>query len=42
LGWDQIAFIKNHIGLFYSPVIDGRFLELIGDEAVKLEKEDEK
>jgi hypothetical protein len=34
---DQITFIKERIGLFYGPVIYGRFLELIGDEAVKSE-----
>lgn len=32
---DQLAFIKERIGVFYSPVIYGRYLELIGDEAVK-------
>jgi len=37
---DQIAFIKERIGIIYSPVIYGRFLELIGDEAVKLTTED--
>jgi hypothetical protein len=31
---DQVTFIKDRIGLFYGPVIYGRFLELIGDEAV--------
>jgi hypothetical protein len=36
---DQVAFIKERIGLFYGPVIYGRFLELIGDEAVKQEKD---
>jgi hypothetical protein len=32
---DQISFLKERIGLFYSPVVYGRFLELIGDEKVK-------
>jgi hypothetical protein len=32
---DQVSFIKERIGLFYGPVIYGRFLELIGDETVK-------
>jgi hypothetical protein len=32
---DQVAFIKERVGLFYGPVIYGRFLELIGDETVK-------
>jgi hypothetical protein len=32
---DQVGFIKERIGLFYGPVVYGRFLELIGDEAVK-------
>jgi hypothetical protein len=32
---DQVAFIKERVGFFYGPVIYGRFLELIGDEAVK-------
>jgi hypothetical protein len=36
---DQISFIKERIGLFYGPVIYGRFLELIGDEAVKMDKD---
>lgn len=31
---DQVQFIKERIGLFYGPVIYGRFLELIGDETV--------
>jgi len=32
---DQVAFVKERIGLFYSPVVYGRFLELIGDETVR-------
>jgi hypothetical protein len=32
---DQVSFIKERVGLFYGPVIYGRFLELIGDETVK-------
>ncbi len=32
---DQVAFLKERIGLFYGPVVYGRFLELIGDEAVQ-------
>jgi hypothetical protein len=31
---DQVGFIKERIGLFYGPVVYGRFLELIGDQAV--------
>lgn len=34
---DQVTFIKERIGIFYGPVIYGRFLELIGDETVRLE-----
>jgi hypothetical protein len=33
---DQIQFVKERIGLFYGPVIYGRFLELIGDETVSV------
>jgi hypothetical protein len=33
---DQVSFIKERIGLFYGPVIYGRFLELIGDETVSV------
>jgi hypothetical protein len=33
---DQVQFIKERIGLFYGPVIYGRFLELIGDETVSV------
>jgi hypothetical protein len=33
---DQVQFIKDRIGLFYGPVIYGRFLELIGDETVSV------
>jgi hypothetical protein len=36
---DQVGFIKERVGLFYGPVVYGRFLELIGDQAVKLEKD---
>jgi hypothetical protein len=36
---DQVTFIKDRIGLFYGPVIYGRFLELIGDESVSPAKE---
>ena len=32
---DQVSFLKERIGLFYGPVVYGRFLELIGDEVVK-------
>ena len=32
---DQVSFLKERIGLFYGPVVYGRFLELIGDEAVQ-------
>lgn len=32
---DDIKFVKDRIGIFYTPVIYGRFLELIGDESVK-------
>jgi hypothetical protein len=31
---DQIAFLKERIGLFYSPAVYGRFLELIGDQSI--------
>lgn len=34
---DQIAFLKERIGNFYGPIIYGRFLELIGDEKIKVE-----
>ena len=34
---DQIVFVKERVGTFYSPVVYGRFLQLIGDETVKLE-----
>jgi hypothetical protein len=33
---DQVQFIKERIGLFYGPVIYGRFLELIGDETLSV------
>jgi hypothetical protein len=38
---DQIVFLKLRVGLVYlSPVVYGRFLQLIGDESVKqLEEE---
>ena len=32
----QVSFIKERIGLFYGPVIYGRFLEWIGDETVSV------
>jgi hypothetical protein len=32
---DQVAFLKERTGIFASPIVYGRFLELIGDEAVK-------
>jgi len=35
---EQIAFLKERIGLFYNPVVYGRFLELIGDEAITKEE----
>ena len=38
---EQIAFVKERVGLFYSPVVYGRFLEAIGDIAVKSEDEPE-
>ena len=28
---DQVGFLKERIGLFSSPIVYGRFLELIGD-----------
>ena len=31
---DQISFLKERISVFFGPVVYGRFLELIGDEAV--------
>ena len=34
---DQVVFVKERVGIFYSPIVYGRFLQLIGDEAVKLE-----
>lgn len=34
---DQIVFLKDRLGQLTSPVVYGRFLELIGDEAVKEE-----
>lgn len=37
---DQVAFIKTRIGIFFGPIIYGRFLELIGDEAVRKEDEE--
>jgi hypothetical protein len=37
---DQIVFLKTRVGLVYlSPVVYGRFLELVGDESVKPEEE---
>lgn len=38
---DQVGFIKERVGLFYTPIIYGRFLELIGDEVVEKEKKEE-
>ena len=35
---EQIAFLKERIGLFYTPVVYGRFLELIGDTAIEKEE----
>ena len=32
---DQLAFIKERLGIFFGPIVYGRFLELIGDQAVK-------
>jgi hypothetical protein len=37
---DQVAFLKERIGMFYSPVVYGRFLELIGDEPVHPEEKE--
>ena len=37
---DQVSFLKERIGLFYGPVIHGRFLELIGDETVSNKVDD--
>jgi len=28
---EQVAFLKDRIGLFFNPVVYGRYLELIGD-----------
>jgi len=32
------VILKERIGLFYGPIIFGRFLELISAEAVKADK----
>jgi len=31
---DQVQFLKERIGIFYGPIIYGRFLELIGDDVI--------
>jgi hypothetical protein len=36
---DQASFLKERIGLFYGPVVYGRFLELIEDETIKTKEE---
>jgi hypothetical protein len=28
---DQVAFLKERIGLFFAPIVYGRFLQLIGE-----------
>ena len=38
---DQIAFVKERVGMFYSPVVYGRFLQLVGDTAITPEEENE-
>lgn len=37
---DQIAFVKERIGVLYNPIVYGRFLELIGDEKVMVKEEE--
>lgn len=37
---DQTAFVKERIGILYNPIVYGRFLELIGDENVKVKEEE--
>jgi hypothetical protein len=37
---EQISFLKERIGLFFTTIAYGRFLELIGDESTKLEEEE--
>jgi hypothetical protein len=35
---DQAAFLKERIGLFFTPLVYGRFLELIGDIPINKEE----
>ena len=37
---DEAAFIKERVGIYYSPVVYGRLLELLGDEKVQLPEDE--
>jgi hypothetical protein len=39
LPFDHFAFLKERILMFFGPVVCGRWLDLIGDEAMKPKEE---